>query len=81
MGCKYFVIPKTRTDFWVGKIKKTQENDSKNHLMMKEAGWNVIVLWECELEKNIKKKLNDLKKTLTKKTLDNKTKHNLANIK
>ncbi len=77
-GCKYFIIPKTRTDFWVGKIRKTQENDSKNHSMMKEAGWKVIVLWECELEKNIEKKFNELKKTLTEKTLDIKTKRNLT---
>lgn len=51
--CRYFVIPKTRTEFWTEKINANKERDYRNILMLKEAGWNVITVWECELKKNM----------------------------
>lgn len=50
--CRYFVIPKTRTEFWMDKINGNRERDVRNLSQLKEAGWNVITLWECELKKN-----------------------------
>lgn len=52
-NCKYFIIPKTRTDWWLEKINKTKQNDKKNKILLKEMGWNVITIFECEL-KNVK---------------------------
>lgn len=49
-GCKYFVVPKTRTEWWVEKISKNIYNDQKNMNSLIEMGWKVIVLWECELK-------------------------------
>ena len=48
-GCKYFVIPKTRTEWWTKKIKKTSYRDCEHQDALIKAGWNVVVLWECEL--------------------------------
>lgn len=50
-NCRYFVVPKTRTDFWTDKIKGNKERDHRNISLLKEAGWNVITVWECELKK------------------------------
>ena len=50
-GCKYYVIPKTNTDFWVDKIKKNIERDAQKNNQLKELGWRVITVWECELKK------------------------------
>lgn len=50
--CRYFVIPKTRTEFWRDKINGNRERDVRNLSQLKEAGWNVITVWECELKKN-----------------------------
>lgn len=50
-NCRYFVVPKTRTEFWTDKIKGNKERDHRNISLLKEAGWNVITVWECELEK------------------------------
>lgn len=55
-GCKYFVVPKTRTEWWLKKINTTVFNDKKNETQLKEMGWKVIVVWECELKKNVKEK-------------------------
>lgn len=50
-NCRYFVVPKTRTEFWTDKIKGNKERDHRNISLLKEAGWNVIPVWECELKK------------------------------
>jgi DNA mismatch endonuclease (patch repair protein) len=56
--CKDFVIPKTNTEWWLNKINRTKQNDSKVCDSLKENGWLVITLWECQL--NGSKKINVL---------------------
>lgn len=48
-GCKYFVWPKNNADFWKQKIEANIQRDAKKHAQLREIGWNVIVIWECEL--------------------------------
>ena len=43
-------IPKTNREFWVMKIRRNQERDQKNYEILSENGWQVIVLWECQLK-------------------------------
>ena len=52
-GCKYFVMPKTRVEFWNKKINGNVERDKKQYSELKSLGWNVIVVWECELKKGL----------------------------
>lgn len=49
-GCKYFVVPKTRTEWWVGKIYGNKTNDLLNINSLIEFGWKAIILWECQLK-------------------------------
>ena len=51
--CRYFVIPKTNTDFWLNKINTNIERDKRKQEALKELGWNVIVVWECELKSKV----------------------------
>ena len=48
-GCRFAVIPKTRTDWWTAKIGKNADNDAKSIERLQEIGWHVIVVWECML--------------------------------
>ena len=50
-GCKYFTIPKTRTEWWLNKIKGNQKHDCETEVKLNVLGWKVIVIWECELKK------------------------------
>ncbi len=50
-NCKYFVIPKTRTEFWTDKIEGNKKRDEKNITQLKNDGWNVIIVYECQLKK------------------------------
>lgn len=51
-GCKYFVVPKTRTEFWLNKIHGNQKRDIENLSKLQEAGYKVITVWECDLKKD-----------------------------
>lgn len=50
-GCRYYVVPKTRTEWWLNKINGNIANDSIAENTLKELGWRVIKIWECELKK------------------------------
>lgn len=55
-GCKYFVIPKTRTEWWLNKINHNKENDQESIVELRKLGWNIITIWECELKGDKKRK-------------------------
>lgn len=57
-GCKDTTTPKTRTEFWKEKFKKNVENDKLHMELLKNDGWNVIVIWECEIEKDFDNTMN-----------------------
>lgn len=50
-GCKYFVWPQNNADFWREKIQRNIERDKNNYDKLKQLGWNVVLVWECELKK------------------------------
>ena len=49
-GCKYFVMPKTNTEFWEKKISRNKQRDLEEQQQLAKMGWHVIVVWECELK-------------------------------
>ena len=51
-GCKFFVVPGTNTEFWVNKIEANKKRDATKEKQLKQMGWKVIIIWECELKKD-----------------------------
>lgn len=51
--CPRFVWPSSNQEYWVPKITRNVERDQENCKKLKELGWNVIVVWECELKKKV----------------------------
>jgi len=49
-NCKYFVVPKTRTEWWLNKINTNIANDTKAVKALKKEGWRIVHLWECDLK-------------------------------
>jgi DNA mismatch endonuclease (patch repair protein) len=49
-GCKYFVVPKTRTQWWLTKIVSNRNNDKRNMKLLRQEQWKVITIFECELK-------------------------------
>ena len=51
-GCRYFVMPKSNTEYWNKKIAGNVERDRNVIVQLEELGWNVITVWECQLKKD-----------------------------
>ena len=52
-GCKDATTPKTRTEFWQQKFDRNVANDRLHIKQLEKMGWHVIVLWECQINKDI----------------------------
>lgn len=48
-GCKWFVPPKSNSEFWQKKFAYNIEHDKRNYQQLEELGWKVIIIWECEI--------------------------------
>ena len=59
-NCKDFRIPKSNSSFWEKKIYSNVERDRRNIKKLEELGWKVIIIWECELEKDFESRLENL---------------------
>lgn len=53
-GCRFFVWPQNNADFWRSKILANVERDHKKESELKALGWNVIVVWECQLKPRLR---------------------------
>jgi DNA mismatch endonuclease (patch repair protein) len=64
-GCKNNRPPKSRLKFWLPKLKGNRKRDTENQRKLRQLGWKVMVIWECELarlttaERHIAKFLRD----------------------
>lgn len=53
--------PKSNTSYWLPKLERNRNRDIKNLAALKAAGWDALVLWECELGSS-----NTLQKIISK---------------
>lgn len=50
-GCKYYRLPKSNVEFWESKITNNKSRDIQNEIKLRELGWKVIRIWECEIRR------------------------------
>ena len=63
--------PATNAQFWQEKIERNRERDARNQALLQAAGWNVIVVWECQLNKKQRvKTLRELDLALSRIVLE-----------
>ena len=43
-------VPKTRTEYWTGKISRNRERDVHAIGNLRALGWTTMLIWECELQ-------------------------------
>lgn len=48
-GCKLARMPKSRIDFWKEKLEANSQRDLQNQERLRNMGWRVLVIWECQL--------------------------------
>lgn len=49
-GCRQATMPSSNVEFWQKKFKRNVDRDKKTEKQLNELGWNLIVVWECELK-------------------------------
>lgn len=49
-GCRQYRMPKTRTEFWEPKLQGNTARDAKVQRELRELGWSVLVVWECQIK-------------------------------
>lgn len=55
LGCRYFKIPKIRTNFWVDKIAGNTRRDLEAIKRLRADGWRVGIVWECALRQDARR--------------------------
>ena len=63
-NCKVASTPKSNVEFWQAKFDRNVANDKRHARKLREMGWHVLTVWECELKKP-EKVLAKLKRNLT----------------
>ena len=59
-NCKYATTPKTRKEFWENKFEENVKRDNLNQANLTLKGWKIIILWECQLKEDMKKRIREL---------------------
>lgn len=52
--CGRFVWPTSNEEYWHKKITGNVDKDERNAAELRKLGWNVLVVWECELKKKVR---------------------------
>lgn len=50
-NCRYFVIPKSRTEWWIEKLNQNVKRDILSKTALENDGWRLLIVWECQLRK------------------------------
>jgi DNA mismatch endonuclease (patch repair protein) len=59
--CPQAYTPKSRQAFWREKFRGTRLRDQQHLIQLKRDGWDVLIIWECELDsiKSASRKIRD----------------------
>ena len=49
-GCQFGQLPKSKINYWEPKISENRKRDAKNLAKLRERGWAVLVVWQCQLK-------------------------------
>lgn len=61
--CDY-PLPKHNTEFWEEKFSKNKERDKRKIKELKDSGWSVITVWECDIKEDINSIVSVIQQTI-----------------
>nr|WP_292230234.1 DNA mismatch endonuclease Vsr [Brevundimonas sp.] len=53
-GCKVAATPKSNTSFWLAKFARNTTRDAEVEARLRDAGWRVLTVWECDVTSPLK---------------------------
>lgn len=58
--CRRSKTPSSNVDYWLPKLRQNVRRDRENRRKLKELGWHVHIIWECQVkDTNRLKRLSD----------------------
>ena len=67
-GCRFTTIPKTNLQFWEDKFRDTIARDKRQKHSLESLGWNTLIVWECEINRDLDRTVKRLKSQLKGKS-------------
>ena len=61
-GCKRSRMPATNRDYWTKKIERNVARDAENCRLLREQGWTVAIIWECQLDSDTERLIEELRR-------------------
>lgn len=52
-GCRRARLPRSNTTFWLPKLQRNRRRDLITHRALRRNGWRVVVVWECQVMRNL----------------------------
>jgi DNA mismatch endonuclease, patch repair protein len=62
--CQFAYMPKSRVTFWQDKFDANVSRDQRAQDTLRRLGWTVIIVWECELRRDVPGTLDRVRSTL-----------------
>lgn len=50
-GCRHARTPDSNRDYWAPKLSRTVDRDAGSDAALREQGWELQVIWECEMRR------------------------------
>ena len=50
LGCVKSHIPADNREYWLSKLIRNRERDERNLSLLKQDGWDVTIVWECQMK-------------------------------
>lgn len=60
-------MPKHNSEYWIPKLEKNVQRDQKNRTLLESEGWEVIIIWTCDLKKKPEEMINQIIDCLKRK--------------
>lgn len=51
--CRIARMPKSRVRYWAAKLERNARKDKENLSALRRLGWKPLVVWECDIERNL----------------------------
>jgi DNA mismatch endonuclease (patch repair protein) len=63
-------VPSTNREFWLEKFERNVERDTENEEALRKEGWQVLTVWECELNDDPVEAVEQLMEDLDSQLVD-----------
>jgi DNA mismatch endonuclease (patch repair protein) len=63
-GCELAYVPKSNEAFWKKKFEANMQRDRIVEKALRQRGWRVVVVWQCQIERNLDRTVSRVVKTL-----------------